>query len=206
MSEDSLTNTYISLRSGLMQVVRGMVPPKEIEDIVQETYVKACQAEKAREIRAPRAFLYKTARNLALDYLKKSETRLAISENDDQILELLQDETSHDETLNKVCSDEEFSQFCNAVRHLPIECRRTFVLKKVYGYSQKEIAQELNISKSTVEKHVAQGVKRCAYFMMQEHKKSVVEGNENSLEVPIRSSSIYGQLHVIEPQETTAHE
>ena len=48
-----------------------------------------------------------------------------------------------------------------------VQCRRAFVLKKVYGYSQREIAQELELSESTVEKHIANGVKRCTYFMMQ---------------------------------------
>ncbi len=33
-------------------------------------------------------------------------------------------------------------------------------MKKVYGYSMKEIASKLDISPSTVEKHVAAGLKR----------------------------------------------
>lgn len=167
MSEEDFTSTYISLRSGLVRVVRGMVPPKEIEDIVQETYVRACQADKVRKIRTPRAFLYQTARNLAADYLKKAETRLTVSENSEDEAMSYQRFGNEDTTFDQVCSDEEFAQFCDAVRHLPIECRKTFVLKKVYGYSQKEIAEELGLSQSTVEKHVAEGIKRCRYFMMK---------------------------------------
>ena len=165
MSQDNIATTFISIRAALSRVVRGIVPPKEIEDIVQETYVKACQAESVREIRSPRSFLYKTAKNLAINYMKKAETRLTLSDTclneDSSALDI------GDSTIEKVCSDEEFSLFCDAVRHLPTECRRTFVLKKVYGYSQKEIAEELGLSQSTIEKHVAQGVKRCAYFIKQ---------------------------------------
>ena len=51
------------------------------------------------------------------------------------------------------------------------------MLKKVYGYSQREIARELGLSESTVEKHIAQGIKRCTYFMMQ-HDQS---GKESGL-------------------------
>ncbi|MBT5330464.1 MAG: sigma-70 region 4 domain-containing protein, partial [Porticoccaceae bacterium] len=40
-------------------------------------------------------------------------------------------------------------------------------LKKVYGYSQREIAEELGISENTVEKHVALGVKRCTLFLIE---------------------------------------
>jgi len=143
------------------------VPPKEIEDIVQETYVRACQAEHRHEIKAPRSFLYKTARNLALDHVKRAETRLTVSGEDTGTAAVGEYHRLDDETFNQVSADEEFSLFCDAVRHLPIQCRRAFVLKKVYGYSQREISQELELSESTVEKHIANGVKRCTYFMMQ---------------------------------------
>lgn len=156
----------MSLRKALESVVRGIVPPKEIEDIVQETYVRACQAERVTEIRTPRSFLYKTARNLAIDYAKRAETRLTIDEDvsEETWLDLHE---MPDHTLEQACSDEEFSIFCDAVRHLPTECRKTFVLKKVYGYSQREIAEELGLSQSTIEKHVAQGVKRCSHYITQ---------------------------------------
>ena len=48
---------------------------------------------------------------------------------------------------------------------LPVQARRVFVLKKVYGYSQREIAEELGLAQSTVEKHVALAVRRCAEYM-----------------------------------------
>lgn len=167
MRREDLTGIFVSIRPNLERAVRGIVPPREIEDIVQETYVRACQAEHRHEIKAPRSFLYKTARNLALDYVKRAETRLTVSGED---AETAADGNYHrldDETFNQISADEEFSHFCDAVRHLPTQCRRAFVLKKVYGYSQREIAQELEISESTVEKHIANGVKRCTFFMMQ---------------------------------------
>jgi RNA polymerase sigma-70 factor (ECF subfamily) len=144
----------------------------EIEDIVQETYVRVCQIERKEEIRAPRSFLYKTARNLALDYAKRAETRLADSWDDVGSPALYGIEQARDETFDRVASDAEFSRFCEAVRHLPVQCRRVFVLKKVYGFSQREISRELSISESTVEKHIAQGIKRCSYYMVQHENQS----------------------------------
>jgi DNA-directed RNA polymerase specialized sigma24 family protein len=40
-------------------------------------------------------------------------------------------------------------------------------MKKAYGYSHKEIAAQLGISTSTVEKHVAAGLKRCSEYMQK---------------------------------------
>ena len=37
----------------------------------------------------------------------------------------------------------------------------------MYGYTQKEIAKTMNISESTVEKHIAMGIKKCTQYMMQ---------------------------------------
>jgi len=42
-------------------------------------------------------------------------------------------------------------------------------LKKVYGLSQKEVAQYLQLSESTVEKHVAKGLLKSVQYMEQMH-------------------------------------
>ncbi|WKD51243.1 RNA polymerase sigma factor [Microbulbifer spongiae] len=180
MSEkDTISGIYIALRATLARAVSRIVPPKEIEDIVQETYVRVCQVKQKSEILYPRSFLLKTAQNLALDYLKRSETRMTVSADEDLEPAYSQAEYFSDETYDRVAVDEEFAHFCEAVRQLPVRCRRVFVLKKVYGYSQREIAKALNVSESTVEKHVATGIKRCTYFMMQ---RSSLETANVSLE------------------------
>jgi DNA-directed RNA polymerase specialized sigma24 family protein len=48
---------------------------------------------------------------------------------------------------------------------LPDRCREVLTLRKLYGLSQREIAQRLGIAESTVEKHVAYGVHLCAERM-----------------------------------------
>ena len=107
----------------------------------------------------------RTARNLALDHRKRCESRLADSMEDLQ--EDLQElATGADDTYDRVAANQEFGHFCEAVRQLPQQCRKAFVLRKVYGYSQKEIAVSLGISENTVEKHIAMGIKRCTGFMM----------------------------------------
>ena len=171
-NDDGLVNTYISFRARLVRAISRIVPSKEIEDIVQETYVRVCQIENQSSIRHPRSFLLKTAKNLAFDYLKKAETRLTepIDSEDDESLFAVN--PFADETFDQVASNQEFALFCEAVRLLPVQCRKVFILKKVYGYSQRDIALELNLSESTVEKHIAQGIKRCMQFMEQKPSQS----------------------------------
>lgn len=168
---ESLEKVYLSIRGGLMRAVSRLVPPKEIEDIVQETYVRICAVEKTEQILHPRSFLYRTARNLALDHLKRAETKTNISMNDESLDWDAMGEDL-DEVYNQVSATQEFEHFCEAVRHLPLQCRKAFVLKKVYGYSQKEIAENLNISENTVEKHIAMGLNRCRQFMQMQQMPS----------------------------------
>ena len=165
---ETWSDIYLSVREHLAQAVSRIVPPRDIEDIVQETYVRLCQVEKKEEIRSPRSFLFKIARNLALDSVKRAEARLAVSMQDDEEWELAGSGELHDETYAQAVSDEEFALFCKAIRHLPAQCRRSFILKKVYGCSQREICRELDLSENTVEKQIALGMKRCTYFMKQQ--------------------------------------
>ena len=161
---NGLGGIFLSIQDKLAQAVSSIVPPKDIEDIVQETYVRVCQVDHDYTINHPRSFLFKTARNLALDHVKRAETRLVSSVEEE--LNLAEDDRWDDEIFEQVASKQEFAYFCEAIRQLPVQCRRAFVLKKVYGYSQKEISKELGIAESTVEKHIALGMKRCTYYMM----------------------------------------
>lgn len=178
--KETILNIYIGLRSSLARAVMGIVPPREVEDIVQETYVRVCQIKRPQDIRQPRSYLFRTARNLALDYLKRADTKLTDGMDEQDIDSLVDHSQGDDSTYEQVASNEEFALFCEAVRHLPVKCRRVFVLKKVYGYSQIEIAKKLNISIGTVEKHISQGIKRCTYFMQQH--SSTEDGLKKGLE------------------------
>ena len=179
---------YLSSRKGLSKIVSRMVPPHEIEDIVQETYVRICQIENKEAIESPKSFMYKTARNLALDYLKQANVRLVDRFDDLSVMESLKIDQNKDEMFETALIDYEFSSFCDAVRRLPVQCRKVFVLKKVYGCSQREIAGNLNLSESTVEKHIANGMKRCTQYMQKINSHSNNSGS-------VRNENFAGGIH-----------
>ena len=167
---EKITSIYMRLRSRLARAVLGIAPPSEIEDIIQETYVRACQASGQATIKEPQAYLFRVARNLALDHVKRAETRLCVSE--EELDEGIAGEAARlrDATLDSVVSNNDFSAFCDAVRRLPQQQRRAFVMKKVYGYSQREIADEMQLSEKTVERHIALGMERCMEYLSTSEK------------------------------------
>ncbi|MGC3981857.1 MAG: sigma-70 family RNA polymerase sigma factor [Steroidobacteraceae bacterium] len=157
-------------RKALAKAVARIVKPHDIEDIVQETYVRLYQASQHQQIRHPKSFMLTTARNIALNHVARADalnhlTSHTQSEDEEewQIISSAMDGVESPEAL--VQANEEFLLFCRAVRELPLQCRRAFILKKVYGISQKEVARQLGISEGTVEKHLVKGLVACNAYM-----------------------------------------
>ena len=156
-----LLAAFMECRSGLRRLVARIVKPHDVDDILQETFIRACAAAEKTAIRHPRSFMLKTAQNLALNHVTSAYHRLTDMEdftcsNVSPLTETLE---------SKIESEERFLGFCQAVRALPPQCRRVFVLRKVYGLSQQEIAEQLGISESTVEKHIVKGLLACKGVM-----------------------------------------
>ena len=181
-NNNKIASVFVKLQSLIGKSVAGIAPPKEVEDIVQETYVRACQAKKQDMNNMPQAFLFKIARNLALDYVRRAETRLSVSGSeslDEEAYRYLTPLT--DETLDQVIMNEEFENLCEAVRNLPTQQRRTFVMKKVYGYSQREIAVQLEISEKTVERHIGLAMKKCIQYSKKQNSSLGVKKSPSTL-------------------------
>jgi RNA polymerase sigma-70 factor (ECF subfamily) len=168
-SQGMLTAIFLECRASLVRLVGRIVRPHEIEDIVQETFIRSYEAAGKRTIRHPRAFMLKTASNLAINHVKRAESRLTDAVEDFG----LSDVYLTTETLESSYETRQrFLLFCRVVRKLPLQCRRAFLLKKVYGLRQREIAQYLGISESTVEKHIARGLLVCAESMAISERES----------------------------------
>jgi RNA polymerase sigma-70 factor (ECF subfamily) len=160
---DGFAGLFLRFRDRLSRAVSRIVQPNDVEDIVQETFLRCYQASAKAPIRHPRAFMLTTAKNLALNHVAKADNRLVrgVASLDDSAVPLYRERQDNCEPERS----EEFLLLCRAVRTLPLQCRRAFILKKVYGLSRKEIASYMGIAESTVQKHVAKGVLICAEFL-----------------------------------------
>jgi RNA polymerase sigma-70 factor (ECF subfamily) len=159
-----ISGAYLEHRTFLKRFLsRFLSSPEDIEDVVQETFLRAYNAEsQGADIHSPKAFLFQIARTLAFKELGK-RSRLIISYIEDlAATEIICEESSVED---RVAERERLAVFCKAAAGLPLQCRRAFLLRKVYGFSQKEISREMNISVSTVEKHLATGLIRCSAYM-----------------------------------------
>lgn len=162
--EISLTSVYQAMRRRLASAIRSLVRPSDVEDILQEAFLRCYEASSTRRVEHPSAYLLRTAVNLAINHTARSSQRLNTSLDD--FAEDSSVEDSHD-LEKQAIQRERLALYCRAVAELPLQCRRAFLLKKVYGLSQKEIASYLKISENTVEKHIAKGLLHCATRIQQ---------------------------------------
>lgn len=154
-----LLEQILSHRSALQKYLRRFTAGAEdVEDLVQETYVRVCAMSPAHVVESPRALLFSIARNLAVDRARQKLARATDDVADFEPLNVSSQEAEPDEQVDQ---RRRFESFCDVVDSLPPLCRRVFVLRKVYQLSHAEIAQVLGLSHSTIEKHVAKGLLRC---------------------------------------------
>ena len=154
-----VTEVFIKNLSGLQSYLsRFFHSTHDIEDVLHDAYIRAVEAEKVNQIQSPKAFLYKVCKNLALNRCNNAAQKLTHYIEDFEELYVLDNTVSLD---NQIEQETRFVLFCDAVKLLPPQCRNVFVLKKVYGFSSKEIAKRLSIDVSTVDKHLAKGMVIC---------------------------------------------
>ena len=63
---------------------------------------------------------------------------------------------------NLLVNAPELARVAELARALPVVCRQVFTLRKVYGYSGREIASRLGIPEHAVEEHLIQAACLCA--------------------------------------------
>ena len=158
-------HAYIEHEAALRRFLgRFLSRAQDIEDVSQEAFLKAFAAEATHPVLAPKAFLFRIAKNLALNERARfvnSKTG-PFEGGDDGAAKLPSDApTAEDQTMAR----EKLALFCEAISSLPPQCRQVFLLRKVQGYSQKEIARRTGVSVSTVEKHIALGLVRCGAYL-----------------------------------------
>ena len=150
-----------SLRSYLRSIFPSL---PDIDDLVQESYARLIRAREKGGISHAKAFLFTTARNAALDILRRRKAVVIEGVSDLTKIEVIEDRPDASETVNR---QQELALLAEAVRDLPERCRQVLTLRLLYGLPHKEIATRLGISDQTVKAQLAKGTRRCAEYFEQ---------------------------------------
>lgn len=140
-------------RSLCMYILHYVHDIDAAEDIAQDCFT-AFWKNTAKEnivIENIKAYLYTTARNHSLNYLRKESVYRSIITPSD-----LEDILTDDETEERSVIE---ARMWTAIDVLPERCREIFLLNKRDGMKYKEIAEKLQISVNTVDNHISKALR-----------------------------------------------
>lgn len=141
----------------------------DIDDVVQESYLRLLRARVNGTIRSVRGFLFTTAHNIAYDLFRRKQTAAVAPDFDVDTLISSEGRGGLPEAVSR---DQELRLLADAIEALPNRCREILKLRKIAGLSHKEIAERLGISVRTVNVQIGIGVQRCAEFLQQRTDQS----------------------------------
>jgi RNA polymerase sigma-70 factor (ECF subfamily) len=163
-----ILQAFLQHQSALRSYIsRFMVSAHEIDDVSQETFLRAYKAEQKNTIEQPKAFLFRVAKNMMLSEFSNKSRKMIDYVEDFEQSQLPEAMPSLEDDM---VARQKIGLYCEAIASLPPRCRQVTLMKKVYGMSHKEIARRLDISVSAVEKQLAKGGKQCAAILAERYQ------------------------------------
>lgn len=155
VSHSRFDTVFINQRLVLLRTLQRMVDnPSTAEDLLQETYLRVTRALGERPVEHLEPFVFQTARNLALDHLRarRVQARTLLDDVPEQVLH---------NVAAPLGSNEDATHAQQLLRHLSASLgqltqrqQRIFILSRLHGASYLEIAEQLQVSASTVQKEL----------------------------------------------------
>lgn len=140
----------------------------DVDDVVQESFLRTWKARAAGKLRSARGFLFTAARHAALDIFRHRSAIPMEPLTDAEASTLASDDPGAAEAASR---NQEIEILTAALANLPDRCRQVFILRRIHGLSHREIASQLSIAEGTVEKQVGIALRKCVAHL----RKSGVE-------------------------------
>lgn len=150
-----------ALRAWLRARFPSLLDP---DDLVQESYVRLLRARGAGTIANTRAFLFTTARNVALDLVRRNRAvafEALVNAAPSSVIDGGNDVAEH------VSRAQEVEILHEAIRRLPDRCREVMTLQRIQGFSNRQIAERLGLSIHTVNAQMVIGLMRCRAYLSE---------------------------------------
>jgi RNA polymerase sigma factor (sigma-70 family) len=181
---------YASHQASLLRFLERLLRnPADAADVAQDAYLRLLSSELPHDIQNPRAFLFTTAYNLGLNYLKRTGR---IRSRDERAAEsehfLAQCFAEQDPDPSDAVEHDELHRTLNrALQALPPKCQETFWRHRVEEEPYKAIAARLGVSESMIEKYIMRATAHCRsyagahvsryrYGSSQEHWSLLIDG------------------------------
>lgn len=128
----------------------------DVDDIVQESYAVLAERERLDDILNPRAYLFQVAHSLVVRNIRRARIVPILAVEDLGVTEWADEAATPEQ--NAIAHDD-LRQLAEVIASMPGQTREAFVLRRIRGLSQREIASRMGLSENTVEKHIVRGIR-----------------------------------------------
>jgi RNA polymerase sigma factor (sigma-70 family) len=145
-------------------LARKLDNPSDAAEIAQEAYLRIYRLQQPEKLDNARAFLFQVASNLAVDHLRRRTLHYRFLKSEEGQAEEggATDPNASGASPEKIlAARERLALIYATIDELPLKCRQAFLLSRNSGLSYNEIARELEVSVSSVEKYILQALKHC---------------------------------------------
>lgn len=157
--EDLYRKIFVQLQPALVVYAKEYVLDADMAaNIVQEAFLKMWERRNNIQVGTIlNAYLYKSVRNLCLNYLRHLKVEDTYAGRVQQMQ--LNYEALKDKSAERLLEAEILERIQQAVIKMTPQCKKVFELSRFEGKSYKEIAQELGIAEKTVENQMGKALK-----------------------------------------------
>lgn len=157
-----LFNTY---HDTLMRYLRRRLGDlDDAADMAQEVFFRISRIPGIANVEYPRAYMFRTARNLLENERRYRYRRHASDHVDFENLDLASEVPAQDVVLQ---AKQELTVAIQAIRNLSPKCQAVFAMHRFKGMSYRQIADELGLSVSMVEKYIIQALAAVRWELKQ---------------------------------------
>lgn len=161
---NEVNRLYQENRGALKRFLLGRLRnEQDAEDVLQECFIKFGNYKPEKCLTNPEGLLFKIAYTLSIDAIRKKKSDSArenswVKENITYISgEPVVDMPPLDRSLD---ARRNIKKILALLKELPPKCRHVFVLHKFDGLSHAQVAEQVGISKSMVEKYMIRALKK----------------------------------------------
>jgi RNA polymerase sigma-70 factor (ECF subfamily) len=159
----------LPLEAALMQFLQHHWRNRsDVEDLVQDVYVRIYEAAQKEIPQHPRKFLFTTARNLLIDRARRAQIIPIEALPDPETLDIALDTPGPER--NAIARDE-LRRLQEALDRLPAKNREAVVLARIEGLTGREISQRMGLAEATVSHHLSNGVAALADMLYGDAQK-----------------------------------
>lgn len=156
---DAVEVFYHTYRAGLFNYLVNICPggQEEAFEILHETYIRLLKLDNLEHLeQSPRAYIFTIATNLSRDAMRRRASRKLDVHDEFNEMEFISAEPTPTELLDWTLSLDKLKQ---TLTNLPQLTRNIFLLSRFEEMSYPQIAEQLQLSTRTVERHMATAMK-----------------------------------------------